>query len=243
MNAVEGCARLAPAAPPTVDSAATLAALRAAGAARFDPLRFSYLEALARRAQSQSAAVRALLEARLAAALSDFEQGFVAAGQAAQAALAQAGAAHPQAAAELAQLCAAGDFAALRRRIASLAATGSGPLAALVRHADQHASPPGDGGLAAHAAPAELKAVRYFRDTWSQLSVERQVSHAIGQAPEQAGPLNSHYLVLRSLEMMRDISPDYLKRFMSYADTLLCLDQASDKPAAKKPAKARSARR
>lgn len=227
---------------PPAASVAALAALRQAGADRFDPLRFSYLEALARRAESQPAAVHARLEVKLAAALTDFEQGFAAARQAAQAALAQAGAAHPQAAAELAQLCETGDFAALRRRIASLTASGTGPLAALVRHAEQHASLAGDGGLATHAA-AELKAVRYFRETWSQLSVDRQVSHAIDQAPEQAGPLNSHYLVLRSLEMMRDISPDYLKRFMSYVDTLLCLDLAGDKPAARKPAKARAARR
>jgi hypothetical protein len=33
-------------------------------------------------------------------------------------------------------------------------------------------------------------------------------------------------LVLRSLGIMRDVSPDYLNRFMNYVDTLLCLDQA-----------------
>jgi hypothetical protein len=33
-------------------------------------------------------------------------------------------------------------------------------------------------------------------------------------------------LVLRSLGLMRDISPDYLNRFMGYVDTLLCLDEA-----------------
>ena len=35
-------------------------------------------------------------------------------------------------------------------------------------------------------------------------------------------------LVLRSLGWMRDISPDYLNRFMGYADTLLALEE-SDK--------------
>ena len=40
-----------------------------------------------------------------------------------------------------------------------------------------------------------------------------------------------------TLTLMRDISPDYLSRFMSYADTLLSLDQAEEKnrPQAKKP--------
>jgi hypothetical protein len=31
-------------------------------------------------------------------------------------------------------------------------------------------------------------------------------------------------LVLRSLGLMRDLSPDYLNRFMGYVDTLLFLD-------------------
>jgi hypothetical protein len=48
--------------------------------------------------------------------------------------------------------------------------------------------------------------------------------------------------VLRSLALMRDISPDYLNRFMSYADTLLRLDQGEkEKPSSPKkqrPAKA-----
>jgi hypothetical protein len=33
-------------------------------------------------------------------------------------------------------------------------------------------------------------------------------------------------LVLRSLGIMRDVSPDYLNRFMAHVDALLCLDQA-----------------
>lgn len=217
-------------APPAQDDAARLAALRAAGAARHDPLRLAYLEALARRAAGQPAAVRALLDGKLAAALAEFEQRFAAARQVAQESLTQASAAHPQAAAELAQLFASGDFAALRRRIAGLE-SGPGPLAALVHHAERHAHAQDE------AAPvAELKAVRHFRDTWAQLSAARQVSHAIEQAPENAGPLNSHYLVLRSLELMRASSPDYLQRFLSYADTLLCLERAAEQAAAKKPA-------
>jgi hypothetical protein len=228
------------AAPPVEDGAGRLAVLRAAGAARHDPPRIAYLEALARRAAGQPAAVRALLDIKFAAALAECERNFAAARQAALAETARASAAHPRAAAELAQLCESGDFAALRRRIAALG-NGAGPLAALVRHVERHAHDQAEHG---HAAPAaELKAVRDFRDIWAQLSAERQLSHAIEQAPENAGPLNSHYLVLRSLELMRDISPAYLKRFLAYADTLLRLDQAGDKPAARKPARARAAKR
>jgi hypothetical protein len=56
--------------------------------------------------------------------------------------------------------------------------------------------------------------------------VQKQVSKAMAQAPQNAGPINSHMLVLRSLGLMRDASPDYLNRFMVYVDTLLCLDEA-----------------
>jgi hypothetical protein len=74
-------------------------------------------------------------------------------------------------------------------------------------------------------ARTELKSVRQFRNTWSKLSADKQVAKALHQAPKNAGPINSHMLVLRSLALMREISPDYLNRFMTYADSLLCLDQ------------------
>ncbi len=50
--------------------------------------------------------------------------------------------------------------------------------------------------------------------------------------PENAGPLNSHHLVHRSLLLMRDLSPEYLNRFMTYVDTLLWVDQLNGAGAA-----------
>jgi hypothetical protein len=112
------------------------------------------------------------------------------------------------------------------------------PLGDLARHIAQQTPEPWDAGAAGSVgAPLELKAIRQFRNTWSKLSVDKQVAQALDQAPKNAGPINSHMLVLRSLVLMRDISPDYLNRFMSYVDTLLCLDQgdAKSKPTPKKP--------
>jgi hypothetical protein len=75
------------------------------------------------------------------------------------------------------------------------------------------------------AAPTlELKTVRESRATWARLSVDKQLALAMKQAPQNAGPINSHMLVLRSLAMMQAISPDYLSRMVSYVDTLLALD-------------------
>lgn len=91
----------------------------------------------------------------------------------------------------------------------------------------------------------ELKTIRNFRNTWSKLSVDKQVAQALEQAPRNAGPINSHMLVLRSLALMREVSPDYLNRFITYADTLLCLDQGEqEKPGSpKKPRRAKAAKK
>lgn len=73
----------------------------------------------------------------------------------------------------------------------------------------------------------ELRSAQAFRETWSRLAAEDEVVQAVQRGPENAGPLNSHMLVLRTLGLMRELSPDYLRRFMAHADTLLWLEQAS----------------
>lgn len=225
------------------DPGAALAALGRAGAQRFDAVRFHHLAALARRAPQERGGVGRWLAARLDAALAAFAQDFARAQADARALIARSLPRHPSAAAELERLFAAGDFGGVARRAAALEREARRPaLAGLARHAERDA-PRGDGPAPWPQTHPELKAVRHFRSTWSKLSVERRVAAALGQAPAQAGPLNSHFLVLRSLEMMRAISPDYLGRFMSYVDTLLRLEQAHGKPAAKKPAKPRAGRR
>lgn len=75
-------------------------------------------------------------------------------------------------------------------------------------------------------ARPELRSVQAFRETWSRICAEDEVTEAVQRGPDNAGPLNSHMLVLRTLGLMRELSPDYLRRFMAHADTLLWLDQA-----------------
>ncbi len=65
--------------------------------------------------------------------------------------------------------------------------------------------------------------IEQFRKLLNKISVQKQVTQALAQAPQNPGPINSHMLVLRSIELMRDLSPDYLHRFMGYVDTLLLL--------------------
>jgi len=180
---------------------AIIAALREQGADRFDPVRFRFIETLARRTADLQGAARDVLDGRLAQALADYE-------------------------ARLAQ--AAGESG---QPVASEELTGSSPLAELLALIGQPVPEDPAGsidkiGLRHVEAPGELKSMRYFRSTWSKLSVDKQLAQALEKAPENAGPLNSHHLVLQSLRQMRDISPAYLKRFMSYVDALFWLDQA-----------------
>lgn len=120
------------------------------------------------------------------------------------------------------------------------AGLGTTPLGELLRTLAQQ--PPPSGSDMTSARP-ELKAVAAFRSTWAQLAAGRQLSRAVEQAPENAGPLNSHMLVLRALERMQATSPAYLKHFLAYVDTLLRLEQAQPRPALKRPAKGKAAKR
>lgn len=230
------------------DVDASIASLRAAGADRFDPVRLRYIEALARRAAEREGRLKGLLDARAFQALAAFKARFDAARNEAESIAAQGVRQYPHVAEMLQQHLASGDFKILRTCIAKLEARDrTASLGALTRLLEQTErtgqAAPGD-AAARPQAPAgarpELRTVRRFRDDLSRLSADRQVAQALEQAPKNAGPINSHMLVLRSLALMRDISPDYLSRFISYADTLLFLEQEDNaKPGNEKPSPAK----
>ncbi len=231
----------------------TLAAWRARGLHRFDPVRFRVIEALARRAADQPAGptvgvllAQQVLQGRLATLMAAYGQRHAQAQVDAHERVEQAVDRFPVAADALRRCLAGGDFKALQRLIAALEHPApASPLAELVRHVDRQTSPPasghqadparaaageagGLGGLSGQrGALAELKAVRVFRSTWARLSVDQQLTRSLARIPEQAGPLNSQLLVLRALTLMRDVSPAYLGRFMAYVDALTWLDEAA----------------
>lgn len=226
---------------------AAIAALQSAGAERFDPVRWRYIEALSRRAAVHEGQARRLLDARLALALAALKERFALARGEARQALAQAAQQFPAVAADLQRHVDSGDFKQLQQSIANLKAREQcASLAALVRTLEAASEENAPARPAAdNKPPVELKTIRNSRNTWSRLSIEKQLARALEQSPKNAGPINSHMLVLRSLAAMRDISPDYLNRFMSYAETLLSLDLSeNEKPAsARKPQAAKPAKK
>ena len=186
---------------------ALLESLRMAGAARLDAVGWHYIEALAKRSGGHSGPAQALLNEKLNKALVQFKSRL-------DAALPPSGAAQQA----------------------------PSPLAALLSDMALHA-PVVQGGLTAPPGPAlkttawraESPKVQQFKKQLSQISVQKQVKQAMAQAPQNAGPINSHMLALRSLGLMRDASTDYLNRFMGYVDTLLRLEESgTGKPAPKK---------
>ncbi len=185
---------------------ARIDALRAEGAAERDPVRFAYLEALIRRATGQPEAIRRMLAAKISAAASE---------------LAGTQPAAPSVAAEL------DTTSPLTELLAYIGSHAHAP-AATMQPITGNATVERKNRPKTKKSPAgpELKSVAIFRNEWSKLSTEQQLTQTLAQAPENAGPMNSQHLVLRSLERMRDIAPDYLQGFMSYIDTLIWLDHA-----------------
>lgn len=211
-----------------------LAAWREQGAPRFDPAGWARLEAVARRVAQHSGLARQALEQRLLQQLDDLAARFEAARSAMQAqAEAQAewiSQLPADAARELQRLQAEGDFKTWQRRLAAWqAAAVPSPLAGLLQHLAQQSAA---AGSATVAPPSELKTLRQFRSTWSRLSVDQQLSRSLAKVPDNSGPLNSHRLVLRALQQLREISPDYLHRFMAQLEGLIWLEQASAAQAA-----------
>lgn len=190
-----------------------LQALRQAGAGRIDPVQLHFLDVLAARIAAAPAAQQRVLQARWEAACVALER-------------ACAAAASPPAEPPV---------AAVPQGVAALAALNQHARAASGQAREPEALPPGD------TDAGELRSLRGFRDSWSRIAAVDTVDAAVTRGPENAGPLNSHSLVLRSLALMRALSPDYLRRFLSQAETLRLLEDAAQRlqaPAEARPAKA-----
>ena len=80
-------------------------------------------------------------------------------------------------------------------------------------------------GLPRSASYPELAELDYFREVWSKVRTEKQMRQSLEQVPGNAGPLNSSSLVHRALSLMREVSPGYLKQFLSYVDALSWMEQ------------------
>ncbi|PQV54414.1 Protein of unknown function (DUF2894) [Paraburkholderia sp. BL21I4N1] len=182
-----------------------LDAWRECQADRFDPIRFHFIDALARRAANHSGAARHILDAKLATLI----EAYAADWQRAEASTAES---------------------ATPTTVAAADEPARSALAGLTAHIVRHAPTEGEQRVVAHGLPAaasypELAALDHFREIWSKVRTEKQLRQSLEQVPGNAGPLNSSSLVHRSLSLMRELSPGYLKQFLAYVDALSWMEQ------------------
>lgn len=191
-----------------------------------DPVRLRYIEALSRRLQAARPSVQKVLQAKLQAALRDLGAGSESALSAAlpDPVEAPSDAVRPGPAEGHAKGPAPKRPKSKARPELAVPAAPRSLLGQLNQHIQAvSVQPPAP---IQTSSPPDLKSAVRFRETWARISAETEVDKAAHRAPENAGPLNAHNLVLRTLALMRDLSPDYLRRFMGHTEALLWLDQA-----------------
>lgn len=177
-----------------------LQSLTAAGLDQADAPRFAFLKALHARAQRHGDAVRAGLVMRL-------QQHLVAYTQMVTPSL------MPQREPQPNALCPE------VRVISPL----SDLLAAL--KAPGHEQKPSTPGQETQFAESEdLKSLRTGRSAWVRLRVDHEVARSSRAADEALGPLNSQWLILRSLQRLQALAPAYLEHFVKYAEALHWLE-------------------
>ena len=255
---------------------ALLTSLVQANAHRYQPVRFHYISTLARRAGEQQAPVAGILEKKAAAALEAYQEALSHARQETAVLVSEAAGQFPEYAEHLQQLFDSCDFRAVGRLAARLRGSATrelltsltgqisnGSSAAEENHQDSSfddilrlqeietlnsaAAKTSPGPARAEAQPPrELNAVRQFRESLVKVNADRLIRQAIDAVPDDSGPLNPQMLVIRTLATMGELSPRYLRRLVSYLDTLLWLEQAdeSGEPAsARKPGTRSAAKR
>lgn len=184
-----------------------IAALRDAGAPAFDASSWQHILSLRERMQAHHGAVRTLLDHKLLQALDALQTRMAA-------------------------------VSASRVTLATEAASSSTPLPSVLGQLVQAWQVKGQTHQPVQPTPIqhpqqESPRVQAFRAELGKLRTHKQVNHALAQAPLNAGPLNSHMLVLKSMGLMREASPDYVQHLVMYVETLQRLATAGEVKARK----------
>ncbi len=72
--------------------------------------------------------------------------------------------------------------------------------------------------------PSQLRVLNHMREKVWQKDLEASVKVALNSLPEDAGPLNSHGLLIRSLSVFQETSPHYLRRLVGLMSALTWLE-------------------
>ena len=75
----------------------------------------------------------------------------------------------------------------------------------------------------------ELKSMKHFRESMKHASIDKVINRALTDFPANAGPHNPQMLAMTALIRMQELSPDYLRRFAGYIETVLWLEKNEGK--------------
>jgi len=90
------------------------------------------------------------------------------------------------------------------------------------------------GAVSAGTLP-EMAMLGELRRLWAQVRSESQLRRSLQDLPEDAGPLNSGKLVHRALNLMGELSPQYLRHFLAHLDALAWIGQVGPPPVVPAP--------
>lgn len=231
-----------------------LAELKNRGVPYYDPAGFRYIESLLQRARDKQESISRILEKKAQDALDDLRERFDQAGEEASEIVSRVSLEYPESADRIQALYVRGEFKKVKHLEKRLYRnSGQRAVSLLLNHMIRKTSPleernaPSsiDDILKKHdhdiiqsiensredtettSTPdnSELKAYHLLKSSLAKRHSDKLVVTAIRERPENAGPLNSQMLAIRALSEMRNLSPDYLNRFVTYLDTLLWLER------------------
>jgi len=234
-----------------------IAELETKGADRFDPVRFCYIRAMARRSAGKSGLAHAGINRKITAALAEFQASFNTARKQAEDVVSNVCSKFPEAESKTRELFGNNEFGKVhslekrlnrRQRQPDLSELKNqvGQLTPdlsesqnqfcvddLLQQQEQDviasiANPADQEGPQKQAKKTEITSLKRFKKTMAKMQSERLVTKAINDCPEHAGPHNSQMLAINSLAALREISPAYLERFVSHINTLIWLKQAGE---------------
>jgi hypothetical protein len=233
---------------------AFIAELKQRQANNFAPARFIYIETLLIKAQTAKSSIGKALKYKVELELNNYQQDFSQALQKSKTLAQQTIKNNPASAAQIEQLLLNCQFMAIERLAVQLQPIEASPIARLNDYINQELSQSHNEqqisfsdmlskieskavkNYQSHSQQqvnkkdqeAELKSFNSFKQFKGKYDTDKLVEQIITLRPANLGPLNSHMLLIKSLESMRDLSPQYLSRFMTYIDALLRLEDANN---------------
>ena len=232
-----------------------LTSLKEIQANNFAPARFVYIATLLAKAQTAKQSVGDVLKQKVAFALNSYQQDFDNAHRNAQTLAEQIIEQQPKASAQVQLLMLNCQFDELNKLANKQQHIEPSPLAALNNYINQEQDQAVDNPQESFSdmlnlieskavknsqrpfqqtatsktnKAAELKSFNSFKQFKEKYDTDKLVEQMITLRPENLGPLNPHMLLIKSLESLRELSPQYLSRFVTYIDALLRLEDANN---------------